>query len=183
MDLRVAQGAGLLFVDLHDDARRLVDHGLGERGRGREAEIAVAVHRGDGDDIGVIVIVCADRLGHVAVVGGDQIAEAAVDGLSRTAAGEPRNAHDLDEERLIRVERIGIAVQHGVDLDALELARLRARRDRHQETVRLRRAGVGADDPAALDELGCLGGRAELLLIHSFIICHFGLHSFEFYNS
>ena len=84
--LSAADGAGLEAVDLEEHTLRAVEQRLGVGIRGGEAEISVLVHRRDGEQHDVILVVLADELGNVAVVGRKNIRPAAVYRSARSAA-------------------------------------------------------------------------------------------------
>ena len=81
MKLHTGDCARHILVYLDENALRPVKQRLTAGACQTEAEISVLVHRGHGHAVGV-KIVSRHKLRYVAVVGGDKIAVAAVDGFS-----------------------------------------------------------------------------------------------------
>ena len=172
MQLGVADGSGRVLIDLDKDMLCLVNHGRGIRTDGTEAEITVLVHRRNRNTESVIVVVGSNMTGAVAVIVGNIVCIAAVNGCARRCAGKPGSTGNLAEQTVILNKRMRIAFQHVMDLDAGEPAGSGTAADSVDDGGGLGNSGVHADQPVVSHLGGDLVSSHFLLAIENLIICH-----------
>ena len=85
MDLSAAQAAGLLIVDLDENALCLIHHCFGIGTVVCKGEIAVAVHGRNGNAECIVLVLNTDVAGNITVVSRQNVGIAGVDSLSCTA--------------------------------------------------------------------------------------------------